>query len=403
MEIPMGTRDENDRHRSGDLPDDPFADAVPVVSAVEAAASAEREKRIATLRGRKLETFLPASLARMRARRDGTEKPIPLPDQWRHTADELRGGLWPGCFVLIGGTGSGKSQWAFEVAHNAAVRHAVPVLYVGLELDEGGVSARLAALGLHHAARSASDGRRIHPPWSGLYLGHRPDIADLDEHGDAVIADLEAAPFYLVTGEARGWSYTELGGLVADLRSMHPDAGPVLVIVDFLQLVSGDPSKPRETLREYIGGAAYAARMASRTYNAAVLLVSSTSRSAYPMFQGKGDSGDVVPLGKGDPSRFVGTGKESGEVEYAADGVIALCRSPRTDAEQNPPVWLAIAKSRTGHRSPAEGGTGWVRYRFNGTTFVEEGPHQEAGGGKTAASATPTGGERNRPRRGDLE
>ena len=373
----MGTRDENDRHRSGELPDDPSADAVPVVTAAEAAVSAEREKRIEALRARKLGTFLPASLTRMRARRDGNEKPIPLPEKWTHTAEELRGGLWPGCYVLVGGTGSGKSQWAFEVAHNAAVRHAVPVLYVGLELDEGGVSARLAALGLHHAERSASDGRRIRPSWSGLYLGHRQDITDLDEHGDTVIADLEAAPFYLVTGEARGWSYTELGGLVADLRAMHPDAGPVLVIVDFLQLVSGPPGS-KETLREYIGGAAYAARMASRTYNAAVLLVSATARSSYPMFRGEGkvDGGSVEKLGWGDPSRFVGTGKESGEVEYAADGVFALCRSPRSDTEQSPPVWLAVAKSRTGHRSPADGGTGWVRYRFNGTTFAEEGPHQ---------------------------
>ena len=45
----MGTRDENDRHRSGDLPDDPFADAVPVVNAAEAAANAERGKQEAAV------------------------------------------------------------------------------------------------------------------------------------------------------------------------------------------------------------------------------------------------------------------------------------------------------------------------------------------------------------------
>jgi hypothetical protein len=154
-------------------------------------------------------------------------------------------------------------------------------------------------------------------------------------------------------------------------------------------------------LREIIGGAAYAARMAARQHGAAVLLVSSAARAHYPLFQGKNpDGSNGQALGTGDPGRFGGTGKESGEVEYSADTVLALCREPYQDGGGTPATWLAVATSRTG---VADTGRGWVRYAFqNGTTFTEEngGPVKPPPKGQKANSAAAS---EPPPRPGHLE
>jgi hypothetical protein len=246
------------------------------------------------------------------------------------------------------------------------------VAYVGLELDRPGLVARLIALGMHRPP----PGRRV--PWSELYLGKRAAVEALDEGaGLAARAALAAAPFYLVTGTAGYWPYDQLHGLARSLRAKHPD-GPALVILDFLQLV-GSPraadGRPvvHEELRERIARAAYAARIVAVDHRLTVLLVSATPRSSYALFagEGKADGGSVQALGTGDPARFLGTGKESGEVEYAADGVIALCRGSWPKDEPPPPTWLAVAKSRTG-RAPKC--TGWVCLTFDGTIFEEQEP-----------------------------
>ena len=348
---------------AGGAPDDepPAGDGGPKPPGLEAL-------RVGAFAGKAFELF--------ERRRDGLEPPVPLPPKWGRVAAELRGGLWAGCYVLVGGTGVGKSQWAFEVAYHAVTRtpDPVPVLYVGLELDRAGVVARLTALGMHGRTASAT-GAPERVAWSDLYLGEREALELADGAvGREVRGKLAAAPFYFVAGEAMGgWSYAELRGLVDRLRALHP-SGPALVIVDFLQLV-GSPPGEREELRERIGKASYMARMVAREHRVSVLLLSATARSAYPLFagEGKGDGGDVSGLGEGDPGRFLGTGKESGEVEYSADGVIALCRGKRRGADvlnPNPPpapVWLAVAKSRTGRPN---GLSGWAALRFDGTSFA---------------------------------
>lgn len=358
-----------DMHKRDKLPphpDDYDAEDMPDPEAAKAGATLD-ELRVGAFAG--------DAFALFERRRDGLEPAVPLPPKWGRVAAELRGGLWAGCYVLVGGTGVGKSQWAFEVAYHAVTRTPapVPVLYVGLELDRAGVVARLTALGMHGQSVD-NKGRPAYMNWSDLYLGGTQALWEANgNEGRQVRAKLDAAPFYLVTGEAMGgWSYAELPGMVDALRARHPK-GPALVIVDFLQLV-GSPAGVHEELRERIGKAAYMGRMVARKHGVSVLLLSATARTAYPLFagEGKGDGGDVSGLGYGDPGRFLGTGKESGEVEYAADGVIALCRGRQRDADAlnpNPPpspVWLAVAKSRTGRAKEC---SGWAALRFDGTSF----------------------------------
>jgi len=132
------------------------------------------------------------------------------------------------------------------------------------------------------------------------------------------------------------------------------------VVLDFLQLVSGEPG---EQIRERIQQAAYAARAAARDKDAAVLLVSGTARASYGTLQGDGEK----PVWKGRAGDLVGLGKESGEVEYAADTVLALVSKPWPDGKPPPEgthVHLAVAKQRAGT-------SGWAELRFDGGRFTE--------------------------------
>ena len=330
------------------------------------------------LKDGRLGNLIDPALESMRRRRDGIEKPVPFPKAWRMTCDELKGGLWPGCWILVGATGAGKSQWAFQVAYNAAVNERIPVAYVGLELDPTGLIARLGALALHGKTASPT-GAAQRVAWSDLYLG-RPDnyggdpLAWFDGRpgpGADALAAMRDAPFYTVFSEARsGFIASDIERIGKELAEERTaEHGPALLVVDFLQLLGEKPGS-REELRERIGNAAYAARMVAVKYRITVLLISSTARSYYSLYAGAGetDKAKTRPLGKGDTVRFLGTGKESGDVEYAADNVLAICREPWNPGASPPPVWLAVAKARTG-KGP---NGGWVSYAFNGTTFTEE-------------------------------
>ena len=110
------------------------------------------------------------------------------------------------------------------------------------------------------------------------------------------------------------------------LRATYPEQTPgdtpLLVILDFLQII-GTEKGQRQELRERIGQAAYVGRGVARTHNAAVLLASSTSRENYLALTGRnaGPEKGVVENDRetrpGRADRFVGLGKESGEIEFA--------------------------------------------------------------------------------------
>jgi replicative DNA helicase len=325
----------------------------------EAKLEAERAERLDALKATRVGAFLDAAFDRMMSRAEGRERPIPTP--WPSVNTALGGGLWPGLFILVGNTGSGKSQWALQVAVDAA-RRGTPVLYIGLELGKVDLVARLAGL---------VTGRR----WSRLFLGNGEDpTTELSQvrKMDAV-RELAAMPFHLEMGPPMGWSYDGLAASMATMRELYPEldgpgSRPILVVLDFLQLVSS-PEGAREDIRERIGRAAYAGRAVAREYDASVLLVSSTPRENYALLEGrevKGKDGKVVGgpgLGKGNAARLVGLGKESGEVEYAADAVMVLAReeyAPTTGSL----CWLAVAKGRA--VTP-----GWTSMAFDGGRWTE--------------------------------
>lgn len=306
-------------------------------------------------RGRPLADVLGEAFDHMDARGEKREKPIVTP--WADFNEQLPGGgFWPGCHVLVSGTGAGKSTWALQLALHAA-RNGTAVAYAGLELEDTQIALRLA-------------GELAKVGWSNLYTGE----SSIDDRAKAraVQSELAALPFYLESGDAMGWAASSMQTAAARLRKEHP-AAPILIVVDFLQLVGPEPNMGRQDLRERIGRAAYMARDVARRFGACVLLVSSVAREAYAKVNGTDalelagldaemDGSIVLERFMRSPDSIVGLGKESGEIEYAADSVTVAVGLPRKRGDTHRAVVFATPKLRAGR-------PGWCALHFNGHRF----------------------------------
>jgi hypothetical protein len=263
--------------------------------------------------------------------------------------------------VLVGATGISKTQFVLQIGLHAALR-GVPTLYIGLELDDPQVVARLAGIqsGVH---------------WSALFNGFLPH--DVQRAAFHAARKMEGLPFYVEEPAPQGWPLGWIRDAAAELRRRHPDlvdplgqplrgSRPALMILDFLQIV-GDDANGRGDPRERIGKAAYAARHVAREFDVAVLIVSSAARNAYKLLHSGLDTAGlaawtdhkgVVQTRINHPDQLVGCGKESGEIEYAADSVSVLAR-PRDDQ-----LLLAVPKLRAGPN-------GWWLMQFDGSLLRE--------------------------------
>lgn len=295
---------------------------------------------------------LEPAFALFRRRFTGEEKPMPTP--WPGVSLALGGGFWPGAHIITGATAAGKTAAALqEVLCALAVGH--PVLYIGLELDRAQIVARLASIIL---GASTFDGSVV-APWSRIYTGK----VDPDRLEPAR-AQLAGLPLHIEEAPPGGWSSKAMRGRVDAIRAAYPTTLAPLVVLDFLQLVGPTDSNPRarhEELRERIGVASYAGREVARRCDAVVLMLSSISRAGALEIGTQAKKGK---LGTGDPSDFVGLGKESGDIEFSADSVICLAREPKKKGDRTTSIWAAIAKLRAGVPS-------WHLLSFNGSWLDE--------------------------------
>ena len=310
-------------------------------------------------------TYSTAAFDRLLRRADQREVPVALP--WPSLAEQIGGGLWPGLYVLVGGTGDGKTQMALQMAVCAA-QNKFPVLYISLELAKTDITARLAGL-------------LTSQMWSDLYLGKdREQIARTKELVEPMLAGL---PLHSEFGESYGWSYKNLRERCEQLLAAYEHllrdtdgnpVGPPLIILDFLQIVDSPAGERLESMRERIMKAAYAGRAVARDLDAAVLLISSAARGSYEKM-GQGRFGPAAKDAEGlgpeiPPITFIEVGKESGEIEYGADGLMSLVTEKRltTPVIKCPPgmtpVHVALAKGRAFR-------PGWVTLGFDGCRFHE--------------------------------
>lgn len=299
--------------------------------------------------------YFDRALNRAERRATGQERPVPIP--WPTWSSKLSGGFWPGEHVVVGPTGAGKTQLALQIALHAA-KEGCPVVYVSLELSAEEVATRVAGIetGL---------------PWSGLSTGR--DVALVAAARRALPPELPALPFHVLTASPYGYSYDDLLPVCSALTRQYSyvlkDAQglprrPLLVVLDFLQLVASPEGLERQSLRERIQQAAYRVRAAARDLDVVVLVVSATAREHYEKLrQGR----------EAAPFTLIGLGKESGEIEYGADSLAVLCVEP-PDSE----LQAAVADGRLVHVAVPKiraGKAGWGgSLVFDGGSFRELDP-----------------------------
>jgi hypothetical protein len=244
-----------------------------------------------------------------------------------------------------------------------AAKAGVPVLYVGLELGELDLALRLL-------------GEEARVPWSHLWTGKAgPKYLERVRAAEPALRDL---PFHYEVARPMGFSAHAIGAAIRALRATYPEtigpgSRPLLVVVDFLQLVGDEPGSERD-LRVRIGAAAYVLRDAANSLNVAILCIASVARERYKMLTDIVGAAGLVwkedeygcPIDRRilDPDAIVGTGKESGEIEYSADSVSVLAREPATWDGTACDVVFATAKGRAT-------GTMWSPLRFTGFHYEE--------------------------------
>ncbi len=346
------------REPRGEDDDDDFEDVV-----VEDAGGEEKNEPPPLLADSTVE-----ALARLDRRIAETEKPIPVP--WPGVSDVLGGGLWPGLLVLIALTGLGKTQMVLSMLLHAAKQN-IPSLYVSLELATFDIHCRLWGL------MSKRFG------WTDFYFGARGTdpqtkadlVVEAKQHA-AVIADL---PLHIVEAPLGAWGADDMAKVAAAMREKYPlDLGeddkpipgskPFMVVIDFLQIIGPfqDEDGRAKDIRLRVGEASYAGREIARVLDATVLLVSSAARKNYQLLGGQCIEAGLKTDGRIQvPDVLVGLGKESGEIEFSADGVIVAVRMPNSGRGASP-IAVTVPKLRAGP-------PGWTALEFDGHRFTDGG------------------------------
>ena len=295
----------------------------------------------------------------VRARANGDDPPIPLPEDWPELRRLFGGGWRRGLYVIAGRTGSGRTALALQAA--CAARTA---LYVSLELGADELLARLLA-------------RTTDIAWPRLLWGG-------DDSGPLAASELEAVsgaaeelghelrqrqPEALVFFEpSPDERYVDEIARQAKMVACIADGRPPLVVVDYLQLLRGADSRNGRELREQVRSSAYALRELTRPRpeqfwpGCAVLLLSSIARGGYTHVE------NTEALRKASDGDLLGLAKESGDVEYSADFVFALAVDALEYRARHRRALLRLAKGRA---SPAH--ADGVELMFHGAlAYYEE-------------------------------
>lgn len=270
-----------------------------------------------------------------------SKEEVAVATPWTHLNNLLGGGYWSGLHPIVSSPGNGKTTFAVQLAAYAASQ-GVETYYANLELDETQMVLRLA---------SALDPRIS---WSGLYKGEEEGRELLDSLYWDRVKDL---PLTLDTGSAEGWSIQDLQYWLDETDA----SSTRFVVIDYLQLANltdTGESRNRITLLtkqlQDIG----------RHNNAAILAISSTSRSNYDDRRLVDES---EPVGHnqrnygwlGNRASVLKAAKESGDVEYGATTLASIVRYGQR-------TFLLMAKRRL------DGGAVWCSFVFDRGGFRED-------------------------------
>lgn len=225
--------------------------------------------------------------------------------------DRLTGGFQKAnLIVLAARPGMGKTSLALNIAQNIAVQGQAPVAIFSLEMSARELGERMMC----SSARVSS-----HRVRTGTLSGD--DYAKLVQ----AAGELEKADIFI--DDTAGLNMFELRAKARRLQTRQPLS---LVIVDYLQLMSGDTRA--ENRQQEVSNISRAMKQLARELEVPVIAVSQLNRS---------------PEARADREPQLADLRESGAIEQDADMVVFIYEDP-SDPSSKGIVKLKIAKNRNG-------------------------------------------------------
>lgn len=252
-------------------------------------------------------------------RRGATEVPVGLPTGFK-AIDTILGGLQKSDLIIIGGRpGMGKSGLALSIARNAAVMCGARVAMFSLEMSAEQQIQRLLSM------ESGIDSHR-------LRLGQ--------VHEDEWQFLMEAANILSKTSifadDTPGASVNEIR---SKSRRLYAEHGLDLIIVDYMQLMSGGSGR-RENRQQEISYISRSLKGLARELNTPVIALSQLSRAVES---------------RADKRPMMSDLRESGDIENDADAVMFVYREDYyiPDTSRQSIADVIVAKHRHGSTGTA--------------------------------------------------
>lgn len=228
--------------------------------------------------------------------------------------DHKTAGLQPSDLILIAARPSmGKTAFALNIAQYAAVRQSVPTAVFSLEMSKEQLVNRLLCAEAMINAQKLRTGELTQDDWAKIAKAVGP---------------LSAAPLYI--DDTPGISVAEMR---SKCRKLKLEKGLKLVVVDYLQLMSG-AGRP-ESRQQEISEISRSLKAIAREVEAPVIALSQLSRACES---------------RADHRPMLSDLRESGAIEQDADVVAFLYRDEyyNPDTEKKNQAEVIIAKQRNG-------------------------------------------------------
>ena len=230
--------------------------------------------------------------------------------------DNYLSGLQPSDFILVAARPSmGKTAFVLNVAENVAIKQGITTAIFSLEMSNVQLVNRMLSLESTVDADKLRKGRLDSSDWGKLVEG-----------ADSI------AKSHLIIDDTPGISISELRSKCRKYK-MENDLG--LVIIDYLQLMSGNGSSRSETRQQEISDISRSLKALARELEVPVVTLSQLSRAVEQ---------------RPDHRTMLSDLRESGAIEQDADVVMFLYRDDyyNKDTEIKGVAEIIIAKQRNG-------------------------------------------------------
>lgn len=230
--------------------------------------------------------------------------------------DYKTSGMQPSDLVLIAARPSmGKTAFVLNLVDHVAVRKGLPCMIFSLEMSKEQLVNRMLAMESNVDAQKLRNGNLTDSDWDAIV------------EGIGVIGNSR-----MIIDDTPGISITELR---SKCRKMKLEYGLSMVIIDYLQLMTGSGGKSSESRQQEISEISRSLKALAREINAPVIALSQLSRACETRTDHRPMLSDL---------------RESGAIEQDADVVMFLYRDDYYNKDTDTPniAEVIIAKQRNG-------------------------------------------------------